>query len=182
MNSSDLVIYVWEGQADIAERVERCMLNMDVEVIRADGLNLPPASAATSNSIAVVSVSVLEGARFTRQNIEGTFGGMPVLWVSSNLRGASAGSYATEYSHVLPFDFTGAELRAMLMNVQTEIDERVLAARADWAQVQAIWQRAGGHVPTQERARAWQHAVLFFRWLFAPALDPAWPRGRRARG
>ena len=117
MNSSDLVIYVWEGQADIAERVERCMLNMDVEVIRADGLNLPPASAATSNSIAVVSVSVLEGARFTRQNIEGTFGGMPVLWVSANARGNTAGSYAAEYSHVLPFDFTGAELRAMLVRI-----------------------------------------------------------------
>ena len=42
MNQSDLVIYVWEGQADIAERVERCMLSMDVEVVRADGLNLPP--------------------------------------------------------------------------------------------------------------------------------------------
>jgi DNA-binding NtrC family response regulator len=112
-----LVIYVWEGQADIAERVERCMLSMDVEVVRADGLNLPPTSTVGQNAISVVSVSVLEGARFSRNHVEGTFGGMPVLWVSSNLRGATAGSYATEYSHVLPFDFTGAELRAMLARI-----------------------------------------------------------------
>ena len=116
MNPSDLVIYVWEGQADIAERVERCVLNMDVQVVRADALAVPPAADA-GNAIAVVSVSVLEGARFTRQGVEGSFGGMPVLWVSSNLRGANAGTYATEYSHVLPFDFTGAELRAMLMRI-----------------------------------------------------------------
>lgn len=117
MNQSDLVIYVWEGQADIAERVERCMLSMDVEVVRADGMNPPPSAALSHNAISVVSVSVLEGARASRHHIEGTFGGMPVLWVSSNLRGATAGSYATEYSHVLPFDFTGAELRAMLARI-----------------------------------------------------------------
>ena len=114
MNSSDLVIYVWEGQADIAERVERCMLNMDVQVVRADGLSTFSNVSDGGNAIAVVSVSVLEGARFTRQGVEGSYGGMPVLWVSSSLRDTSAGSYATEYSHVLPFDFTGAELRAML--------------------------------------------------------------------
>ncbi len=117
MNQSDLVIYVWEGQADIAERVERCVVNIDAEMIRADGLGLPPALAPNSHAIAVVSVTVLEGARFTRQSIEGNFGGMPVLWVSANPRGASAGSYATEYSHVLPFDFTGAELRTMLVRI-----------------------------------------------------------------
>ena len=63
-----------------------------------------------------VSVSVLEGARFTRQGVEGTFG-MPVLWVSAKQRDANAGTYAMEYSHVLPFDFTGAELRAMLVRI-----------------------------------------------------------------
>ncbi len=117
MNYSDLVIYVWEGQADIAERVERCMANMDVQVQRADGLTVLPAGAEAANAIAVVSVSVLEGARFTRQGIEGSFGGMPVLWVSAQLRSSNTGSYASEYSHVLPFDFTGAELRAMLMRI-----------------------------------------------------------------
>ena len=38
MNLDELVIYVWEGQADIAERVERCVLNLGVDVVRADGL------------------------------------------------------------------------------------------------------------------------------------------------
>ena len=79
MNQNDLVIYVWEGQADIAERVERCMVNLDVDVVRADGLNLSPVVAQGGNAIAVVSVSVLEGARFTRQGMESNFGGMTVL-------------------------------------------------------------------------------------------------------
>lgn len=112
----ELVIYVWEGQADIAERVERCVVNLGVSVIRADGMSLPVDSSELGQAIAVVSVSVLEGARFTRQGVEGTFG-MPVLWVSANQRENSPGSYATEYSHVLPFDFTGAELRAMLVRI-----------------------------------------------------------------
>lgn len=116
MNLDKLVIYVWEGQADIAERVERCMLNLGVEVIVADGLSRPVVTGELGNAIAVVSVSTLEGARFTRQGVEGTFG-MPVLWVSANQREVSPGSYATEYSHVLPFDFTGAELRAMLVRM-----------------------------------------------------------------
>ena len=30
MNLDELVIYVWAGQADIAERVERCVLNLGV--------------------------------------------------------------------------------------------------------------------------------------------------------
>ncbi|WP_027017254.1 sigma 54-interacting transcriptional regulator [Comamonas composti] len=116
MNLDELVIYVWEGQADIAERVERCVLNLGVDVIRADGLGLSGNVGELGNAIAVVSVSMLEGARFTRQSVEGKFG-MPVLWVSANPREASPGSYATEYSHVLPFDFTGAELRAMLVRI-----------------------------------------------------------------
>ncbi len=117
MNLDELVIYVWEGQADIAERVERCVLNLGVDVIRADGLSLQSDNGELEHAIAVVSVSVLEGERFTRQGVEGTFG-MPVLWVSANQRETSAGSYAMEYSHVLPFDFTGAELRAMLVRIQ----------------------------------------------------------------
>ncbi len=116
MNLDELVIYVWEGQADIAERVERCVVNLGVSVIRADGMSMPVDNGDLGQAIAVVSVSVLEGARFTRQGVEGTFG-MPVLWVSANQRESSPGSYATEYSHVLPFDFTGAELRAMLVRI-----------------------------------------------------------------
>ncbi len=123
MNPSDLIIYVWEGQADIAERVERCMFGMDVGVVRADGLGLQPGASDGNGglAVAVVSVTVLESARFTRQSVEGSFGGMPVLWVSAQGRIASPGSYAAEYSHVLPFDFTGAELRAMLTRIMRRL-------------------------------------------------------------
>ncbi|MEG1202298.1 MAG: sigma-54 factor interaction domain-containing protein, partial [Comamonas sp.] len=161
MNPSDLVIYVWEGQADIAERVERCMLNMDVQVQRADGLTVLPSATDAGNAIAVVSVSVLEGARFTRQGIEGSFGGMPVLWVSSNLRGANAGSYATEYSHVLPFDFTGAELRAMLMRILRRLQstQRQVQRSDDIIAVADCMQRLLTDVDTFADC---EHSVLVF--------------------
>ncbi|MDH5857988.1 sigma-54-dependent Fis family transcriptional regulator [Lampropedia aestuarii] len=116
MNLDELVIFVWEGQADIADRIDRCVMNLGVDVIRADGLNLSAETGEFGNAIAIISVTVLEGARFTRQGIEGKFG-MPVLWVSAKQRDTSPGSYAMEYSHVLPFDFTGAELRAMLVRI-----------------------------------------------------------------
>lgn len=116
MNLDELVIYVWEGQADIAERIERCVMSLGIDVVRADALNLVLDDDPLGQAIAIVSVTVLEGARFTRQGIEGRFG-MPVLWVSANQRENNPGSYATEYSHVLPFDFTGAELRAMLVRI-----------------------------------------------------------------
>ena len=161
MNPNDLVIYVWEGQADIAERVERCMLNMDVQVQRADGLTVLPSGVDAGNAIAVVSVSVLEGARFTRQGIEGSFGGMPVLWVSSNLRGANAGSYATEYSHVLPFDFTGAELRAMLMRIlrRLQSSQRQVQRSDDIIAVAECMQRLLSDVDTFADC---EHSVLVF--------------------
>lgn len=161
MNSSDLVIYVWEGQADIAERVERCMLNMDVQVVRADGLSTFSSVSDGGNAIAVVSVSVLEGARFTRQGVEGSYGGMPVLWVSSSLRDTSAGSYATEYSHVLPFDFTGAELRAMLMRILRRLQstQRQVQRSDDIIAVADCMQRLLHDVDTFADC---EHSVLIF--------------------
>ena len=161
MNSSDLVIYVWEGQADIAERVERCMLNMDVQVVRADGLSTFSSVSDCGNAIAVVSVSVLEGARFTRQGVEGSYGGMPVLWVSSSLRDTSAGSYATEYSHVLPFDFTGAELRAMLMRILRRLQstQRQVQRSNDIIAVADCMQRLLHDVDTFADC---EHSVLIF--------------------
>ena len=39
-NFEQLDIYVWEGKADIVERVARCMSSFDVEVARADGMAL----------------------------------------------------------------------------------------------------------------------------------------------
>jgi len=156
-----LVIYVWEGQADIAERVERCMLNMDVQVVRADGLSTFSSVSDGGNAIAVVSVSVLEGARFTRQGVEGSYGGMPVLWVSSSLRDTSAGSYATEYSHVLPFDFTGAELRAMLMRILRRLQstQRQVQRSDDIIAVADCMQRLLHDVDTFADC---EHSVLIF--------------------
>jgi hypothetical protein len=43
----ELDIYVWEGKADIVDRVARCMASFDVEVIRAArcGRRLPSSAS-----------------------------------------------------------------------------------------------------------------------------------------
>src|SRR2546429_5699716 len=45
---------LFRSQADIAERVERCVLNLGVDVVRADGLALPADTSELGNAIAVV--------------------------------------------------------------------------------------------------------------------------------
>ena len=117
LNLDELEIYVWEGSADIAERVERCMASLDVQVMRADGVVFSAVQDISNTAIAVISVSVLEGAQLTQQSIEGSYG-MPVIWVAASGREREKKSgFAAEYSHVLPYDFTGAELRAMVVRV-----------------------------------------------------------------
>ncbi|MFT4190289.1 MAG: sigma-54 dependent transcriptional regulator [Comamonas sp.] len=119
LSLDELEIYVWEGAADIAERVERCMASLDVQVMRADGVVFSSVRDIGHFSIAVISVSVLENnVQLTRQAIEGRYG-MPVIWVSASgrERELKTGAFAAEYSHVLPYDFTGAELRAMVVRV-----------------------------------------------------------------
>lgn len=78
----ELDLYVWEGKADIVDRVARCMASFDVEVIRADNAEISPERAALRPSLAIISVSMIEtGAAFLRDwqaNI-----GMPVVWVGA---------------------------------------------------------------------------------------------------
>lgn len=56
----ELDLYVWEGKADIVERVARCMASLDVEVLRADDTAISPQRIAARASIAIVSVSVID--------------------------------------------------------------------------------------------------------------------------
>jgi hypothetical protein len=46
----ELDVYVWEGKADIVDRVARCMASFDVEVIRADDI-------ATDNTVSSTRVA-----------------------------------------------------------------------------------------------------------------------------
>jgi hypothetical protein len=45
-NFDELDLFVWEGKADILERIARCMASFDVEVIRAEAWQRPTPSAA----------------------------------------------------------------------------------------------------------------------------------------
>ena len=108
----ELDLYVWEGKADILERIQRCMASFDVNVIRADGLPLEEDRPVARAALAIISVSVMETSdqSLTTEQLQG----MPVVWVAAASRDRDSRTYPPEYLHVLPFDFTGAELRTMV--------------------------------------------------------------------
>jgi DNA-binding NtrC family response regulator len=116
----ELDIYVWEGKADIVERVVRCMSSFDVDVIRADDMTNAPERSASRASLAVISVSVIDGSSGRLRDWQ-AHTGMPVVWVGALPRERDPAMYPSEYSHVLPLDFTCAELRGMVTKLLTQL-------------------------------------------------------------
>ncbi|POR49362.1 Fis family sigma54 specific transcriptional regulator [Paraburkholderia eburnea] len=116
----ELDLYVWEGKADIVERVARCMASLDVEVIRADDTAISPQRIAARASIAVVSVSVIDTGALVLRDWQATHG-MPVIWVGAAPRDNDPSSYPAEYSHILPLDFTCAELRGLVSKLVIQL-------------------------------------------------------------
>ena len=123
-NFDGLALFVSEGKADILERVARCMSTFDVEVNRADGLPPPLTGQAPDSrpAIAVISVTVIESnATLLETN---WLQGMPVIWVAATSRERDSRSYPPEYLHVLPLDFTCAELRTMVAKLVRQLRAR----------------------------------------------------------
>lgn len=118
----DLDVYVWEGKSDIADRVSHCLVSFDIEVIRADGVDLSRERTKTRPSIAVVSVSVIEGASTSAHDWQ-IGHGMPVIWVATTPRETDSRTYPPEYSNILTLDFTGAELRTLIFKLAGAIAE-----------------------------------------------------------
>ncbi|WP_153075131.1 sigma 54-interacting transcriptional regulator [Paraburkholderia bonniea] len=116
----ELDLYVWEGKADILERVARCMASFEVDVIRADDLVLAPGWIAARPSLALVSVSVMDSGTLVLHDWRATHG-MPVIWVGAAPREHDPASYPPEYSHILPLDFTCAELRGMIARLAQQL-------------------------------------------------------------
>ena len=116
----ELDIYVWEGKADVVERVVRCMASFDVEVIRADGVAMTPTRGDARASLAIVSVSVIDGDARVLNDWQAT-NGMPVIWVGAVPRERDPAMFPHEYAHVLPLDFTCAELRGMVSKLVAQL-------------------------------------------------------------
>jgi DNA-binding NtrC family response regulator len=122
----ELDLYVWEGKADIVERIARCMASLDVDVLRADDTAVSAQRIAARASIAVVSVSAIDTGALVLREWQATYG-MPVIWVGAAPRDNDPAMYPAEYSYILPLDFTCAELRGLVAKL-------VLQMRAHSAQ------------------------------------------------
>jgi transcriptional regulator with PAS, ATPase and Fis domain len=125
---NELDLYVWEGKADILDRIARCMASFDVDVIRADGLLLSQERPVTRPALAVISVSVMDGNRPAMATE--VLQGMPVIWVAAASRERDPRNYPPEYLHVLPYDFTCAELRTMVAKLVRQLRARAVEAQA----------------------------------------------------
>ncbi|WP_042299136.1 sigma 54-interacting transcriptional regulator [Paraburkholderia kururiensis] len=116
----ELDVYVWEGKADIVDRVARCMASFDVEVIRADDIAISAERSALRPSLAIISVSVIDSGALVLRDWQAAHG-MPVVWVGQAPRDHDPAMYPAEYSHVLPLDFTCAELRGMISKLALQL-------------------------------------------------------------
>jgi DNA-binding NtrC family response regulator len=116
----ELDLYVWEGKADIVERVARCMASLDVDVVRADDTAVSAQRLAARASIAVVSVSAIDTGALALRDWQATHG-MPVIWVGAAPRDNDPTMYPAEYSHILPLDFTCAELRGLVSKLVVQL-------------------------------------------------------------
>jgi transcriptional regulator with AAA-type ATPase domain len=115
-----LKIYVWEGKLDLADRVSRCMAPFGVEVIRAGGIDFLAPEPRLKPSIAIISVSVIDGGTFTALDWEAAQG-MPVIWVAAGQRDQDPSRYPPEYAHILSQDFSCAELRNQINKVLPQL-------------------------------------------------------------
>ncbi|MDA7418165.1 sigma-54 dependent transcriptional regulator [Xenophilus arseniciresistens] len=127
VNFEELNLYVWEGSADIAERVARCMASFEAEVIRVDG-PLPDGAASSRAAVAIISVSAMQSPAFAVASE--SMQGIPVIWVAGASRDHGAATYPPEYHHILPYDFTGAELRAMVAKMARHLRTREARVQA----------------------------------------------------
>jgi DNA-binding NtrC family response regulator len=98
----------------------RCMASLDVEVIRADDTAVSAQRIATRASIAVVSVSAIDSGALVLRDWQATHG-MPVIWVGAAPRDHDPTMYPAEYSHILPLDFTCAELRGLVSKLVVQL-------------------------------------------------------------
>jgi DNA-binding NtrC family response regulator len=129
-NFDELDLFVWEGKADILDRIARCMASFDVEVIRADGMPPPQQERGTAirPSVAIISVTVIDGGGLAHATE--LLQGMPVIWVAAASRDRDSRTYPPEYLHVLPYDFTCAELRTMVAKLVRQLRARDVAPQA----------------------------------------------------
>jgi hypothetical protein len=105
-----LDVLVCEGRADIFDRIARALEQTGARAIRAEGLPVLMQEGLDRHCLAVASVSAVHiddnvlVVRRTR--------GRPVVWIADAL-GAQA-PVILQSGHLLPFDFTPAELCGML--------------------------------------------------------------------
>lgn len=127
-----LDIYVWEGKADIVESVVRALSGHEVDVLRADGTSINAPRDSGRPALAIISVSVVDTGAFALRDWEARHS-MPVIWVGVAPRERDPSMFPTDYSHILPLDFTGAELRAMAAKLAKQLHAHGEEAQASHA-------------------------------------------------
>ena len=108
-----LDIYVLEGGIDLVERVSRCFdrADVNVNVIAIDHLMTLPPPSPLRKSVAVICTRVVGGAVAMLEECQRA-SVMPVIWVGEPEPSPELATHAD--LHMLPLEFTAADLRGMV--------------------------------------------------------------------
>ncbi len=109
-----LDIYVLEGGVDLVGRVSRCFNRVDVNVIPIGDWMTVPALVASRKSVALISTRAVGGGAAMLAECQRA-SAMPVVWVGESALPPELTAHAA--LHVLPLEFTAAELREMVTKV-----------------------------------------------------------------
>lgn len=121
-------VHVWEGKSDIFDRIARCLASFEIDVIRADHLDLTQEQVSLTPSLAIISMTVVDRDGFNVAEWRKTHG-MPVIWVAEAPRAHDSRVYPPEYSPILMFDFTCSELRRLVWRLAGEMRDHAMAAQ-----------------------------------------------------
>jgi DNA-binding NtrC family response regulator len=121
-------VHVWEGKSDIFDRIARCLASFEIDVIRADHLDLTQGQVSLTPSLAIISVTAIDRSGFNVTEWQ-KMHGMPVIWVAEAPRAYDARVYPPEYSHILMFDFTCSELRRLVWRLAGEMRSHPMSAQ-----------------------------------------------------
>jgi DNA-binding NtrC family response regulator len=120
-----LDLYVLEDGVDLVERVRHSFNRVDVNVIPIHDMAISPAATASRVSVALISTRIVGGSAAMLEECQRA-SAMPVIFVGEAPQLCEHAPYS--HLHVLPLDFTSAELRGMVAKVTEQA--RTLATDA----------------------------------------------------
>jgi hypothetical protein len=84
-----ITVYVWEGEAQLVDRVERCVGSAEIRIIKTDDIAISPFTDSTRASLAVISTAVVKASSAALSECQRA-AAMLIIWIGAVPTGALA--------------------------------------------------------------------------------------------